>query len=42
MIENSTLDINSLEGADTLSLSEGTPKEIEENKEFYRTFKRMY
>lgn len=39
MIENNTLDINSLEGADTLSLSEGTPEEIEENKEFYRTFK---
>ena len=39
MTENKTLDINSAEGADTLSLSEGTPEEAENGAEFYRTFK---
>lgn len=39
MDENKALDTNSLEGADALSFSSGTPEESEKGEEFYRTFK---
>ncbi len=39
MIENKFSDINSAEGEDTLSCTEGTPEESGNTAEFYRTFK---